>query len=563
MSGRVAAAGRIIGIAVALAVAVTILDLWLLRLPFASYFLESTGGRSFALAERIAGTLALLAAQAALFWAALVSPPAIRRAALVMLALVNLVQYGFVAGAGGVLNVHDITMAAQNVKHWTGMARAAVDWRALIPVILAGIVLEALGAPAPRWPAAWIAALTLTLAVHAAFAANLYLRREVETDQPGPGVPPMSALQALLRTITLYAGDAAVDTWRPWHREEVPPIDGTAPRHHVVIVIDESISARHLSLNGYERPTTPWLAQLAAGGMLTNWGVAAAASTYSDASICALLTGFNAYPDVGHRIFTLPTIFQFAKASGFRTHLLDAEQASRRFGLSWGDLRFVDDWRDARAFGDDPDADLRAARAARQILEQPEGQFVVILKRGDHEPPDANYPASAAVWRSRGGPRSVSQAATDAYDDAIRYNLDGFFKALLDADGQLPRTAGIYTSDHAEALGEDGGQPFVRRLTPAVVTVPLLMFGSDRPSADTGYAASHHNVFATLLDLMHVPSSARRWTYGRSLLAARASDRDPRPVLGGFMFGNRFFFEVRDFDDFSRVLASSEPVATH
>jgi arylsulfatase A-like enzyme len=128
---------------------------------------------------------------------------------------------------------------------------------------------------------------------------------------------------------------------------------------------------------------------------------------------------------------------------------------------------------------------------------------------------------------------------------------------LLGPEGRLPRTVGFYTSDHGEALGLDGETPLVRKLVPEVATVPLLMFGDARPVLDVHYHASHHNIFPTLLDLMGVPASARPWTYSRSLLTARASDRDPRPVLAGYMFGSSYPYEVKEFS----ALVASPPVA--
>jgi lipid A ethanolaminephosphotransferase len=321
------------------------------------------------------------------------------------------------------------------------------------------------------------------------------------------------------------------------------------------------MSAEHLSLNGYSRSTTPFLESLQRDGRLSNWGRAAATATYSDASVCTLLTGFDAYPDLEHRVFTLPTIFQFAKAMRYTTHLFDGEFSGRRFGLSGSDMRDVDDWRTTRDFGDDYDTDVRIAHAASDALAQPAGQFIVILKRGNHTPPEDNAPVTADEWlpsRHQTVPADQAIAAiTNSYDNAVRYNLDAFFRALLTSDGRLPRTVGLYTSDHAEALGDDGREPFVRTISREVVTIPLFMFGDDRPAVDTAYRAGHQNVFPTMLDLLGVPDSARSWRYGRSLLQARESDRDQRAVLGGFMFGPRFFFEVRDFDDLTRVLASS------
>jgi arylsulfatase A-like enzyme len=142
-------------------------------------------------------------------------------------------------------------------------------------------------------------------------------------------------------------------------------------------------------------------------------------------------------------------------------------------------------------------------------------------------------------------------ALTNTYDNAIRYNLDGFFRALLRADGSLPGTTVLYTSDHGEVLSGEGSEPLSRNLAWGIAAVPLFMVGDQRPAVDTGYHAGHHNIFATLLDLMAVPEASRTGSPARSLLTARATDRDARIVLGGFLF-DRVGVELRDLDAFAR-----------
>jgi len=553
---------HVLWMAAALAVGISAYDVWMLAIPVAPYFAVKPGMNAWRIyPQRAAIVLAFLAAQTLLFRAALLSPRRLRIAALVAFAFVVLLQYGFWAGAGGVLNVHDVSMAFDNVKYWPSMTAAFLGWRGVVPIAVAAAALAWLAAPSRRWPRAWAVALVVTIAAHATLGISEYARRNIEAGDQGLVAPPMTVFQAFARTLTLLACDEIDARVRPTHRAALAYHAPSTPTRHVVLVIDESMSADHLSVNGYTRPTTPWLASLASKGLITTWGEAAAAATYSDASVISLLTGFDEFPDLHHAVFTWPTLFQYAKAMGYETHLFDGESSARRYGLDWRDMAFVDDWRTTTAFGDDAATDARMAAAARAALASTPGQFLVILKRGNHEPPEANYPAGTGAWspsRDQAVPAGQDIAAiVNSYDNAIRYNLDAFFRALLSADGHLARTAGLYTSDHAEALGDHGGDPFIRRMSKDVLTVPLLAFGDGFPRADTGYRASHRNVFATVLDLLDVPPSARVESYGRSLLGAHASDHDVRPVLNGYMFGSQFAFEVRDFDDLSRVLASA------
>jgi glucan phosphoethanolaminetransferase (alkaline phosphatase superfamily) len=544
--------GRDAWLALSLATLVTAYDLWMIGAPVSAYL---TGGSveptTFVLVRRCLGIAAILGAHAAFVWASLASPVPVRLAALTLAGVVSLIQYGFVAGAGGVLNTQDIPMAFQILKYWPSMIRTFADWRALPPVAAFAVALAWHRGTAPRWPRRWALAAVAALAVHGAYGAA-YVKRDLEFGDMSLPAPPMSAFEALQRTLVIVACDAGSEALRPYARESLAFEASGRPTGHLILVVDESISAAHLSLNGYARMTTPWLAALRDQGRIASWPEAAAAATYSNASNSSLLTGFNHFPDVDHQVERLPTIFQYARAMHYRTHLFDGQLTVRRFGLSRRDMQFIDDWRTASEFGDDPDTDMRMAAAASRVLESTDPQFVVILKRGNHEPPEGNYPRGAGPWSpSRDGvvPAGQERAAiVNSYDNAIRYNVDAFFRALLRPDGTLPRTAGIYTSDHAEMLAEHRGTPFARRLVREVAAVPLIVFGDDRPRVDTGYRASHHNIFPTLLDLMRVPAAERRWTYSRSLVGATASDRDPRPVLSGYMFGSQYAYELRDFD---------------
>jgi glucan phosphoethanolaminetransferase (alkaline phosphatase superfamily) len=542
-------------LAVGMALLVTVCDAWMLATPIAPYFtVNGTAPGLLVLARRSAGVLGLLASQAAFFWASYSSPAPIRLAALGLYAAVTFLEYGFVAGAGGVMNARDIDMAFQSVKYWPSMIRAFVDWRALAPVALYAVTAGLRRPTSPAWRRRWAMAAVAGLLVHGAYGAA-YLKRSVEFGDAEMTGPPMAAFQSFFRTLVLFGCDSATEALQPYRRRLIDYRASTMPKRHVILVIDESVSSAHLSLDGYTRPTTPWLDDLKRQGRLATWGGAAAASTYSNSSVSSLLTGFNAFPDLEHRVFTLPTVFQFGRAMNYGTHLFDGQLTVRRFGLSPSDMRFVGDWRNASSFGDDPDTDMRMARAAAGVLKEPAGQLIVIIKRGNHEPQENNYPSGGGMWQpSRDVPRSEEPVArANAYDNAIRYNLDAFFRALLQPDGGLPRTVGIYTSDHGEMLAEHGGTPFVRKLVPEVATVPLVMFGDDRPRVDTGYRASHHNIFATILDLMDVPAAIRPWSYGRSLIGARATDHDPRPVLSGYMFGRDYFYEIKDFDTLGRT----------
>ena len=72
----------------------------------------------------------------------------------------------------------------------------------------------------------------------------------------------------------------------------------------IVLIVDESIRADILGINGYPAATTPWLRTIDSG--IVNFGLAASASNCSDYSNLMLRTGIrkasvSAWPVTGNR----------------------------------------------------------------------------------------------------------------------------------------------------------------------------------------------------------------------------------------------------------------------
>jgi glucan phosphoethanolaminetransferase (alkaline phosphatase superfamily) len=535
---------------IALTAGVALMDLGLLHLRYLEYFQSTVriGGLA-SLGVHLAGALVITAVQAFFFWSAIVSSRVWKIAYVSVFAVVTVLEFGYVKATGGLTNAHDIEMALENVRLWPPMIGAFWDWRAALPVgAVLMVALAGRALPGGHLKRFLVVCFSAGL-VHSGYAMSGYLHRSPDVGMRGGATVPTGAFQAFARSITMLAWDRAADLFRFQLRDNVAYRSQAVPTSHVVLVIDESVSASRLSLNGYKRSTTPYLEALAASGRLTNWGTAAAATNYSDGSVLCLLTGVSQLPDYTRQTFTRPTIFQYAKAMNYTTHMLDGEADSRRLGLTYDDLRRVDDFRTASAFGADPDSDVRLARTVADLLQNPAGQFIVVFKRGNHFPHTLNYRPESARWPAAGDVGTLTSGApslADAYDNAIRYNLDAFFQTLLRPDGSLPRTVVLYTSDHGAVAGDETNNPLARRLSTEIAGVPLFMVGDARPAVDNAYQASHHNVFATVLDLLGVPEGARSGPFHRSLLKARATDRDERLVFGGFPF-EFDGFEVREF----------------
>lgn len=309
------------------------------------------------------------------------------------------------------------------------------------------------------------------------------------------------------------------------------------PKNNIVFIVDESIRGDHLSLNGYTRPTTPYLEQLQRQGLLYNWRDSVSSGTASTNSNALLLTGINQIPDVSQQTRKMPTIFAYAKAMGYHTIYLDM-QMNRRWLMTADDFKLVDEWHTVSEFmqGGDFQVDINAAGWMYEKLRSSGGNFIWINKAGAHFPYLERLPPGYAIWQpglqdARYDPPDKVEL-TNTYDNILNYNLENFFRILVRPE-ILASTTFVYTSDHGQTLSENGETWPQTGPTRNEARVPILIIQAERLQVDPDYKASHQNLFATLLDLMKAPQEIHRFPYAVSLLQATAGMSQPRYYIVG------------------------------
>ncbi|HEX7556165.1 MAG TPA: sulfatase-like hydrolase/transferase, partial [Leptolinea sp.] len=321
------------------------------------------------------------------------------------------------------------------------------------------------------------------------------------------------------------------------NREQVPFTPHANPVNNIILIIDESLRADHLSINSYDRDTTPTLMKLSEKGLLTNWGIAVASATCSIISNPHILTGVPSESGIDSRLTSSwPTIFQYARAMGYRTYYLDAQESFLWNGLLSSDLKFVDVHLTTQEFGKDNKSDQQAAKFIRKEILNSTGNFIVLNKMGMHILYENNYPPSEADWLPtppESNYKKFPSLVINAYDNAIHYNLESFFQTLMPDLEELPDTFLIYTSDHGDTLQEHGETWSHCHNTDPEAKVPLFIVGKLDFMPDTQYKASHANIMPTILDLMHVPQGIRSQIYAPSLLTAQHTSNKPRYFLDG------------------------------
>jgi hypothetical protein len=287
-----------------------------------------------------------------------------------------------------------------------------------------------------------------------------------------------------------------------------PPTSERLP--NIVLVIGESLAASHLTIYGYERDTSPRLQQLFERGKIVAFRQATVMGPTTRASVPYILTGLVG-PDPAGRVLDAPTVLEYAKARGYHTAFVSAQEES------WGGLdalyrRGADSFRSGIDFA--PKVDVMKGSDDLVVLEQglvptlrtmSEPFFVIAHMDGSHLPYGHHAPATHKVF-PEDGINSIG-----AYDNTIRVTDEYLARVLDVVRARDPQSWMFFTSDHGQPLGE-GGAFFNRGYQSNVVRDPLLVFPPDEASraffaALADQPTSACDLTPTILHLMRMTPS--------------------------------------------------------
>ena len=334
-------------------------------------------------------------------------------------------------------------------------------------------------------------------------------------------VPAMLAFAGQSR---LYSGE----------RSEVAYSGPFDPRvEKIVLIVDESIRADILGINGYKQDTTPFLSSLDSG--VVNYGLAAASSNCSGYSNLILRTGLKKeeIPDFKQMSLKNPSIWQFTRKAGFYNVYLDAQSAEEWANyqnfMNEHEASFVDELirvRQKVAY----ESDGVARKRLIDLLKRPGRTFIMLNKYGIHFPYFRSYPKIHNIFTpalEQGEPMDDREKALNSFMNGIRWAVDDWFKDLLTESGDFKPFVIIYTSDHGQNIVDDGTlathcRPRANRFEGIV---PMIVFSNDaeiltsyKAVQETGYnKTSHFQIFPTLLGLAGYQESWVRRNYGTSL----------------------------------------------
>lgn len=224
----------------------------------------------------------------------------------------------------------------------------------------------------------------------------------------------------------------------------------------LVLHIGESVRADHLSLNGYERDTTPWLRRC--NGLINFPNCISAACDTCRAQIAILTNARRCIYDTtaGMQASTGSVLELFA-ANGFRVYAFFGRKVGQQLKYDRV-IRLLT--RCAVARFNAPGSPWSAIPQMQEVLQRNasgENLVLFINNEGSHTPfyhfDEASAPFTPFV-REFENPADRAQEVKNAYDNTIHYT-DEFVRRVAEQLQGRPFVY-VYVSDHGEYLGHNG-----------------------------------------------------------------------------------------------------------
>jgi hypothetical protein len=297
-------------------------------------------------------------------------------------------------------------------------------------------------------------------------------------------------------------------------------------KKNVVVIMVDSLRADHMQVYGYERPTTPFLAELLETGRLKK--VEVATSTCSDTT-CGVMATLSSRP-LGKQIpqsFKLPDLLHsqgykiyFILSGSHRWYNLKDHyginldyyfDGANSAGYDWNDDRVI-----FEGLAKAPDFAGEPAFLYFHVM-SPHSAGVKLEEYGKYRP--------AKNWVEFNRGEFDDAAIRNFYDNGVVQAdavIRGIFEGLKQK-GYLDNSLVVILSDHGEALGRPDHSRYghVNYLYQECIRIPLLIYDDAGAEYANMKYATQIDVAPTILDRLGlaVPSS---WQ-GQSLLAAGRS----------------------------------------
>lgn len=293
----------------------------------------------------------------------------------------------------------------------------------------------------------------------------------------------------------------------------------------LVVHVGESIRADRMSLNGYERDTTPWLRQQE--NLINFPSCISAACDTCKAEIAILTDGrrdiMGAPPEMLPKTGSVLELFT---ANGFEMYSFFGRRCAQK--LKYDRVVLMLTRRSKQKFNA-PGSPWTSVPQMQEVLQKvPAGQNLLFFvnNEGSHTPfahyDRQNTPFAPAAVHFQ-NPAAQAVEVNNAYDSTIHYT-DEYFRRVAETIGQRPFVY-LYVSDHGEYLGHDGmwgraalGEQHSRYHSTAGCKVGMFVLYNEafarlhphfaeklqQLRANAGLTVAHEHIFHTLLGLFQL-----------------------------------------------------------
>ncbi len=314
----------------------------------------------------------------------------------------------------------------------------------------------------------------------------------------------------------------------------------TATLPDVVVIVIDTLRADRLSFYGHDRETAPFLASLAARGLIfdnawatSSWTAPATASIFTGLypNQHGVRLGLRAGMDRAGRVESyslnripdeVETLATFMRRHGYRTFGASANpNIDARLGFERGFDHFV-------PF--DPASSKSGARLSQEVLalretfEREDTPYFLYLHFADPHGPYTRH----AEWIEPDVPRPTNPLDDiAAYDSEIRFS-DEHIRRVFEGLGIGEDTLVIFTADHGQEFLDHGMRGHGWQLYSELTRVPFFVVAPGRPEARgrTDRLVGGIDVLPTVADLIGRP--LERGVAGRSVFEPAPDGDTPR-----------------------------------
>ena len=296
---------------------------------------------------------------------------------------------------------------------------------------------------------------------------------------------------------------------------------------NIIYIVGESLTLSHMGIYGYNKDTTPKLQDLEDNKRLIAFDNALSIGTHTRLSVPYMLVGMEGIDPLG-KLYQTPTIFNYAKARGYSTAFISAQDTT------WGHIKdiFVDD--DVDFFWDGLQMNKNASvhkgaddmrvltEIAMPYINKQNKPFMLVLQMdGSHYP----YSMHSTQEHKKFLPES-EENSINAYDNTV-IKTDDYIATLIQyVQRKNPNSWVFYSSDHGQGLGGKSGmfnQGFVKNTihNPLLIAPPKVQF--QKVLLNKNKPISQADIVPTILNIIGMRPHPN--INGQSLLNQQSSNR--------------------------------------